>query len=149
TVDVPVGVTVTNFAPAGWSCTVSAGTPAPLVGPGELRCSPAAPLIKAEPVALALPVIVTASNVSVTAGIDGALHDSDSDNNEHTISIEVAAAASDIALLKSDGVSAVVVGQELDYTITVGNPLDFEALAGVTVTDTLPAGVEFVSASEG
>ncbi|WP_445158946.1 DUF11 domain-containing protein [Leifsonia poae] len=52
-------------------------------------------------------------------------------------------------MTKTDGVTAAVTGQTLAYTITVTNPLAFEALANVAVSDSLPAGVTFVSANGG
>jgi len=52
----------------------------------------------------------------------------------------------DLSLLKSDGSDPVFVGDVLTYTITVMNagPLD---ATGVTVSDPLPAGVTFLSAT--
>jgi uncharacterized repeat protein (TIGR01451 family) len=51
-------------------------------------------------------------------------------------------------LLNADSPDPVSVGQQLNYTITVRN--NGPSIApGVTLTDTLPAGVTFVSASSG
>ncbi len=46
------------------------------------------------------------------------------------------------------GPSMVTVGDTFDYNITINNPSDIDA-RGVTVTDTLPNNVSFVSASAG
>jgi uncharacterized repeat protein (TIGR01451 family) len=59
--------------------------------------------------------------------------------------------ASDLSIAKTDSPDPVTAGQNLTYTITVTNP---NATGGgdasnVVVTDTLPAGVDFVSATGG
>jgi uncharacterized repeat protein (TIGR01451 family)/CSLREA domain-containing protein len=51
----------------------------------------------------------------------------------------------DLAILKSDGTDCVDQGHVLSYTLTVVNKSAQDA-SGVTVTDTLPGGVSFVSA---
>lgn len=145
TVDVPAGATVTG-SPSGWSCSSAF----PLVGPATLVCAPAANLEKDAPVTFELPVIVTTSGIAISAAVSGAMVDPDGDNNEHTITVPSAAAvAGGLGVVKSDGLAAVVAGQTATYSITVTNPLEFESLGGVTVTDALPAGVQFVSATAG
>jgi len=58
------------------------------------------------------------------------------------------AAATDLGLTKSDSADPVVQGNNLTYTITVSNTAAGAADAtGVTVVDTLPSQVDFVSAS--
>lgn len=60
------------------------------------------------------------------------------------------AAATDLALTKSDSPDPVVQGNNVTYTITVSNTAAGAADAtGVTVVDTLPSQVDFVSASSG
>jgi uncharacterized repeat protein (TIGR01451 family) len=54
--------------------------------------------------------------------------------------------SADLKVTKSDSPDPVSVGATLTYTITVEN-LGPEAATGVTVTDTLPKGVDFVSAA--
>ena len=56
------------------------------------------------------------------------------------------AGSTDLSIAKSDSPDPVRVGSTLTYTIAVENrgPL---AATGVTVTDSLPKGVDFVSAS--
>ena len=57
--------------------------------------------------------------------------------------------ATDLSIAKSDSPDPVTAGQNLTYTITVTNPnaSGTNDAAGVVVTDTLPAGVDFVSAA--
>src|SRR5690606_23865598 len=40
-------------------------------------------------------------------------------------------------------------GQQTTYTITATNPLRTEVLPGATIIDTIPAGLQFVAASDG
>lgn len=56
----------------------------------------------------------------------------------------------DLALTLTDAPDPVIVGRELTYTIVVRNksiPTAYSTATGVVVTDALPAGVTFVSAS--
>ncbi len=62
-------------------------------------------------------------------------------------SFEIMAAPSpDLAVSKTDSPDPVVVSDHLTYTITVNNAGEGDA-TGVTLTDTLPADVDFVSVS--
>ncbi|MBX6313452.1 MAG: right-handed parallel beta-helix repeat-containing protein [Isosphaeraceae bacterium] len=54
----------------------------------------------------------------------------------------------DLAVTKVDSPDPAAVGQDLVYTVTVTNRGPYDAL-GVLLTDTLPAGVTFVSATGG
>jgi uncharacterized repeat protein (TIGR01451 family) len=61
-----------------------------------------------------------------------------------------AAGDADLALSKTDSPDPVVAGNNLTYTITVTNPVASTGPAtNVVVTDNLPAGVDFVSATGG
>jgi uncharacterized repeat protein (TIGR01451 family) len=60
------------------------------------------------------------------------------------------AAATDLGITKTDSPDPVVQNDNLTYTLTVSNTAAGAAdAAGVTVTDTLPSQVDFVSASSG
>ena len=56
--------------------------------------------------------------------------------------------SADLSLVKSDSTDPIAAGQTLTYTLTVQNAGP-DTATGVTITDTLPAGVSFVSASAG
>jgi len=68
-------------------------------------------------------------------------------NNTHTITTTVNPGA-DLSLAKVDSHDPAVAGTSLTYTLTVVNSGPSDA-TGVVVTDTLPFGVTFVSASPG
>ena len=62
--------------------------------------------------------------------------------------MQAATTAADLSLTKTDSPDPVNAGQILTYTLTVHNAGPATG-TGVTITDTLPAGVTFVSASAG
>ena len=153
-VTIPAGLEVTSFTPAGWVCTAVNGSGTAVfgtaIGPATLTCTPNNPLLLDVPQALNIPVRpTTTSALTMTADVWGRMFDGNLPNNEDQMSVTPTAAAGDIGVTKGDGVTTAVPGQELTYTISVTNPLDFETLVGGTLTDTLPSRVVFVSASEG
>ena len=62
--------------------------------------------------------------------------------------VDVLSAAPDLYVLKTQNLASVKVGQTITYTLTGGNAGD-QISTGVTITDALPAGLRFVSASLG
>jgi uncharacterized repeat protein (TIGR01451 family) len=96
-----------------------------------------------------------ASFTAITSAVDdGAFISStatDAENNTSEFSqcVQVARPVpvdADLVLTKADSPDPVTVGQTLTYTLTASNNGPANA-TGVTVTDTLPSGVTFVSAS--
>jgi uncharacterized repeat protein (TIGR01451 family) len=71
------------------------------------------------------------------------------DNNNSADAIGYFLARTDVAVSKSDNPDPVPAGQALTYTITASNPLASSASRAyaVSVTDTLPIGVVFLSAT--
>lgn len=51
----------------------------------------------------------------------------------------------DLSVTKTDSPDPVGIGEDLTYTVTVANAAGPDAAGGVTLTDTLPAGVSYVS----
>ena len=152
--DIPAGLTVTSFAPDGWTCTATDADGNPVfgtaIGPATLSCTSDGPLLMGVAVPLNIPVIATTTNaLTIPAAISGRMFDPIPGNNTDVMELTATAAAGDIGVTKDDGVTTATPGQLLTYAITVSNPLDFETVADATLTDTLPAGVEFVSASGG
>jgi uncharacterized repeat protein (TIGR01451 family)/LPXTG-motif cell wall-anchored protein len=159
TVDVPTGLSVTNLSPAGYACSDTAGDTAPIAGPVTLSCVAQNPdgsartLTLDTPETLSLPVTVDASAASpscVDESVTGPLPDADPTNNAAESCFTVADAPSANPIVtKSDGIAAVTVGDQTTYTITVANALVGETLSAPVLSDTLPAGEQFVSATDG
>jgi len=57
------------------------------------------------------------------------------------------AAEPELVVSKDDGRAAVSIGQEYSYAVTVFSRLVAETIDDVTLTDTLPSGLEYVSAN--
>ena len=83
--------------------------------------------------------------LSNTASVSSSITDPDSSNNSATQGTTVATSA-DLSITKSDSPDPVVIGQNVTYTLSVGNAGPSDALA-VSVTDGLPAGLTYVSAT--
>src|SRR5690606_13978203 len=99
-------------------------------------------LVTGAPMQLNLETVVHTTTVAITATVAGTLFDTDLDNNPHTITAIVAPAAAEIAVVKTDSREAMLPGQETTYTISVTNPLLYEPLIDVVITDTLHEGTE-------
>ena len=131
-------------APAGWTCAT------PAVGAtGTITCS-AASLAANATASFTLTVTVangasgTITNQVVVAGADS---DPTPGNNTVTSApVPVTPPAADLSITKTTASGSVAVGTTFSYTITVLNNGPATA-TGVTVNDTLPAGLEFVSAT--
>ncbi|MCM2387278.1 DUF11 domain-containing protein [Streptomyces albipurpureus] len=153
-VSVPAGLTVTDLEPNGWDCTADPAT-SPLNGPVTLTCAPvdgAGPgtLRKGVPVALHVPVVpAAAGRICVPAAVTGPMYDPEPANNETTGCLQSKVATPGLSLAKTDGRTAVSAGEEYTYTLTAASLLPAEKITGAMVTDTLPAGLAFVSATDG
>jgi uncharacterized repeat protein (TIGR01451 family) len=147
TVTLPAGVQVTSLTNGAWTCT---GGTAPVSGPATLTCTLPTPLAPGASEALQLPAIVSVDGASVRAAVAGPLFDPVPANNTASVTANAAPAASGgLTVTKDDGSVALVPGQQTTYTVSVTNQLTTEDVGPVTVTDTLPAGLAFVSASDG
>ena len=100
-----------------------------------------------------LTIVVTptsAGTLTDSASISGSVADPDTSNNstrrETTIQAPPPAKVPDLSVSIAEAPETVKVGQELTYTITVTNS-DAAAATQVTLTDTLPPGVDFVRAT--
>ncbi|MCL4206106.1 MAG: DUF11 domain-containing protein [Pirellulaceae bacterium] len=141
------GVTVVDTLPQGVtfvSSTTSQGTIAHVGGTvtaslGNLAAGASAT------VTLTVDVSPSARGVLLNeAEVSATEEETDPDDNTDTAQTTVAAEV-DLVLTKTDAPDPVVAGEQLVYTLLVRNDGPSDA-TGVTVTDTLPAGVQFVSA---
>ena len=90
-------------------------------------------------------VPMTTTTVTNTASVTSDTTDPDAGNNSDSIAGRGVFTA-DLSLTKVDSADPVVAGTTLVYTLTVMHDGPSSGVAGdVTVTDTLPAGVTFVS----
>ncbi|MFT4260738.1 hypothetical protein [Microbacterium sp.] len=152
---IPAGLTLTSLDVAGWSCAADGGGAAPVAGAATLTCAPvdaggqARELLEDDSELLSFPVLVTADpgeELCVTAEVSGDVFDPIEPNNADSACARLAAVRGELVITKDDGITATKVGAEYTYTITVTNTLVAEAVSGAVVTDTLPEGLEFVSA---
>ena len=133
----PAGVGfVSASAPVGWSCAEAAGTvtctnPSLAAGPANV--------ITINATAPATPGTVT-NTATVSSAADG-------NPANDSSSVDVTVALADLAISKtSTPAASMTPGQAMSYTLAVTNNGPGSA-SSVTVTDPLPAGVTFVSAS--
>src|SRR5207248_2382387 len=84
-------------------------------------------------------------SITNTAAVTSTETDTNAANNTATAATTVNAAI-DLAVAKAGTPAQVSAGQNLTYTVTVANNGPSPA-TGVTLTDTLPAGVTLVSAT--
>ena len=82
--------------------------------------------------------------ITNTASVTGGPGESDPSNN--TASVTHFVTGANLSLIKGDSPDPVVAGESLVYTLTVDNAGP-QTADGTVVTDTLPPGVTFVSAS--
>ena len=129
----PAGVTFVSATPSQGSCS---GTTTVTCNIGTLTNSATATIV-------VKPTL--AGPLSNTVSVSGAETDPTPFNNSTTTSTTVTPSI-DLALSKTDSPDPVIVGNNLTYTINVSNNGSINA-TGVVVTDTLPAGITFVSAN--
>ena len=134
--------------PAGWTCT----TPAPGAA-GTVSCG-SATLAAGATATFDLRVRLVAgtpggTTLSNTVSVTSATSDPDPSNNidtEPTLVVDPATA--DLLIIKTDAPDPQAAGAPVSYTFAITN--NGPAVAtNVTVTDTLPAGTTFLSASSG
>ena len=134
--NLPAGVTYQSASPSQGSCSEANG---------NLSCSLGSLSNGAD---ATVEVIVTAGatgTVTNTAGVQADEFDGNTANNSATETTKIAGVA-DLSITKSDSPDPLYAGQTLTYTLTVGNNGPADAPA-VKVTDSLPAGVAFQSAT--
>jgi len=132
----PAGVTFTSATPSQGTCSQSAGTVTCPLGTIANGAS-ASVQIKVTP--------TTTGSITNQASVSSAVSDPVPANNTASAATTVDPVA-DLSITKSDSPDPVSSGQELTYTIAVNNAGPSSA-AGAVVTDTLPSGVTFTSAT--
>ncbi|MCC6856557.1 MAG: DUF11 domain-containing protein [Microbacteriaceae bacterium] len=156
TVDAQMTIDCTSATPTPTSC--DPGTGVITWGPGLADSAGSTPGEFVAGGTLVLTYQTTAGNPllagttqfvnDVTVADDGASGaDPTPANNIYQDTIPLAANAPDLNIVKDDGLTTVTPGQTYTYTLTVTNNGNIAA-TGVTIDDTLPAGIEFDSCSD-
>jgi uncharacterized repeat protein (TIGR01451 family)/CSLREA domain-containing protein len=139
----PAGVNFVSLSPvAGWTCTT------PAVGAnGTVTCTNPSVASGASAVftLVVTPSAAAAASISNTATVSSTTSDSNAANNSQTVTTTVNPVA-DVAITKTGTPNPVAVNSNITYTITVRNNGPSTA-TGVSVTDSVPANVNFVSAT--
>ena len=135
---VPAGLTITGASGSGWNCTVAGQVvtcthPGPLAPNGTLTVT-----LTVVPTVAAVPSVTNRASVA-TPG------DTNPGNNDDTVTTPVAGVI-DLALTKQ-GADTLVVGAPTTYTLTARNVGTVPTTTPIVVTDSLPAGLTFVSAN--
>ena len=89
----------------------------------------------------------TVDNI-VTVRDTGALGPDPTPENNTATDTDVLRAAPDLFVVKTQSLASVIGGQTITYTLTGGNAGD-QTASGLTISDALPPGLRFVSASLG
>jgi uncharacterized repeat protein (TIGR01451 family) len=139
-------VVVTDTLPAGMSFVSVVTSQGTCSGTATITCAVGTLTSGASTVTVTITVDATSTGTFVsTAGITGAVLDSDLTNNTAAESTTVNQAA-DLSVTKTDSADPITVGQTVTYTMVVTNNGPSDA-PGVILTDTLPAGLNYVLAT--
>jgi uncharacterized repeat protein (TIGR01451 family)/fimbrial isopeptide formation D2 family protein len=134
----PTGLSFVSYSGSGWTCSASGQ---------DVTCTAATPLATGATSAVDLVVAVAASiigTVSNTATVTSTTPDPNHADNMSTDATGVSPSA-DLSITKTHG-GPLVIGTDVPYTLAVANHGPSDAAAPV-VTDVLPAGLTFVSAT--
>src|ERR1700676_2416199 len=144
---VATGVTLTDTLPAGVTFSSVVANQGTCTGTTTVTCALGTLANSASTQVAILVNPVTAGTVVNTATVASNVTDPVPANNSSSASVQITSATTaDLALTKTAAPNPVPVGANLTYTLTVKNNGP-AAATSVTLTDTLPAGVTFVSAT--
>ena len=139
---VPSGLTPTTAAGTGWTCGIVAQN-ITCSNDTDLASGASLPVITVTVTVLpaAYPSVTNSATVDTPPGANETVLANNTDTDPTTV-----APQADLAITKTH-VADFVVGTNGTYTLTVANNGPTEAPGPVTVTDTLPGGLGFVSGS--
>ncbi|WOD39611.1 hypothetical protein [Nodosilinea sp. E11] len=140
----PDGLTYVSGTGTGWSCPTAPAGP-------DIACTLGSALAPGDSSTLTLTVQVDsaiASPFTNVATTYSPTPDPNTTNNTATVTNSLGGGGTaDITVTKTDNADPVTIGSPLTYTVTAINGDATTSATGVTVTDTLPGGVTFVSAN--
>lgn len=148
---VPTGACIRSVPTGGgWSCTPSGGYP---LCSGTVSCVRSTTLNNgASAPALTVPAVANiGGSITGSFTVSSPLPDGDPTDNTVTATTTVIGGSSDVQMTKTASPTTVGVGSNVTYTLTPrfngGEPPGTLAPNVITVTDTLGAGLSFVSAA--
>ena len=133
-------VTFSSASGSGWSCSQSSNT---------VTCTTSGPLASGS----TLPTIAistTAANAGTatnTATVATTSTDPTSSNNTSSLNSTIQTAGADMSISESASPNPVANGQNVTFTITGKNNGPLATSGTITITDPLPSGLNFVSAT--
>jgi uncharacterized repeat protein (TIGR01451 family)/fimbrial isopeptide formation D2 family protein len=140
----PTGLTYASFTSVDgdWTCDAN---PALTI----VTCDLAGALTPGQTVTVDVVVDIAsdvAGDIVNTATVSTATDDPNPNNDESTDTTGSRAEA-DVFIVKTDAPDPVIAGEQLTYTLRIGNSGPSDAQGPIVVTDDLPAGTTFVSVS--
>jgi uncharacterized repeat protein (TIGR01451 family) len=146
TLTLPIGVSAPiTFTDGAWSCNTSGQT---------VACAQANALLPGETFAVSVPVTPDANTVGtqpIFNGLVATVVEDVTNNNSATMtpSVPVAPAPAPTLIISKSGPVTATQGVNFNYTLTITNTGSLTTSGVITVNDSLPAGLSFVSGSGG
>lgn len=146
-----VGAMIVDNVPAEltdvtWTCSAGAGSSCGSASGSGNAISLTADIPSGSNVTITVTGTAPASgtigaNTATVSPPDGTTDPDPGDDSDTVNPIDLTPLQADIAVTKSDGASTYTPGGTASYTITVTNAAGPDAITGISVSDTLPAGV--------
>jgi len=133
----PAGVVFVSATPSQGTCSQAAGV---------VTCPLGTVAVSGTATTTIVVTTTTAGTLTNNASVSGTESDPNGANNSAAAISTVNAASADLGITKSASPAAVTIGANITYSLVASNTGP-QAATNVTVTDTLPAGVTFVSAT--
>jgi uncharacterized repeat protein (TIGR01451 family) len=134
----PAGTTFVSATGTGWTCNELTGT---------VTCTQASLAVgAANPITITVTTANATALLSNTATVDADETDGTPADNSDTETTNVVSLAADVGIVKTDSADPVTGGTNFSYTLAVDNAGP-DSASNLVVTDVLPAGVTFVSAT--
>ena len=112
----------------------------------KVDCNPGLPAGGEFTVTILAEAVQVAPAATNSVEVSGSVPDPNSENNRSSVTTQILARQTDIAVSKSSDQSRIGVGDLVTFTITVSNTSSYPA-AGVRMTDILTSAFDFVSAT--